>query len=262
MNIKKLLAVALAFAMLLSVPMTASAASPIDWDSVIDSIDWDPIYAEYPDFNWDDYGLRYDMSTGYVDLIKRENGKFEVLKADVYNYGPISWPEEKADAKEYDREAEAYALAIKATGIPQEAWQGAEEEGKSIGEYLNNLVITVPGLDEAVPVGQGGGVIIDGETTGATISIQKPLLAHVDSAKSMASTIGGKVLNVVSVKTSAVFGTATVNFYMPGVTADQNIQVYQYDAGQWTSVNVSEVREDHVVADLTSLGIIAFVEVQ
>ena len=36
---------------------------------------------------------------------------------------------------------------------------------------------------------------------------------------------------------SVYFDTATVNFYMPGVTAGQNIQVYQYDYtnGQWTA---------------------------
>ncbi len=59
------------------------------------------------------------------------------------------------------------------------------------------------------------------------------------------------------------FDTATVNFYMPGVTAGQNIQVYQYDYtnGQWTGVAVAEVREDHVVVDMTSLGVLAFIEV-
>lgn len=50
---------------------------------------------------------------------------------------------------------------------------------------------------------------------------------------------------------------------MPGVTAGQNIQVYQYDYinGQWTSVAVAEIREDHVVVDMTSLGVLAFIEV-
>ena len=50
---------------------------------------------------------------------------------------------------------------------------------------------------------------------------------------------------------------------MPGVTAGQNIQVYQYDYanGQWISVAVAEVREDHVVVDMTSLGVLAFFEV-
>ena len=50
---------------------------------------------------------------------------------------------------------------------------------------------------------------------------------------------------------------------MPGVKTGQNIQVYQYDytSGQWTGVAVAEVREDHVVVDMTSLGVLAFVEI-
>lgn len=161
-----------------------------------------------------------------------------------------------------DREAEAEALAIKATGIPQEAWFGAEEEGKSIGEYMSNSVLEVPGLDEVTPVGQGGNVIIDGKASNVTLSVQKPLLFHVNSAKTQAEAVSGKVLNVVDIKTSVSFGNATVNFYMPGVTADTKVQVYQYADKQWTSVGVAEVREDHVVVDMTRPGVLAFFEVQ
>lgn len=49
---------------------------------------------------------------------------------------------------------------------------------------------------------------------------------------------------------------------MPGVTAEQKIQVLQYVDKQWVNLNVAEVREDHVVVDMTSLGVTAFVEVQ
>jgi len=169
---------------------------------------------------------------------------------------------EESEAPEYDRAAEAHALAIKATGIPQEAWAGAEAEDKSIGEYMSNSVMEVPGLDEVTPVGQGGSVIIDGKASNVTLSVQKPLLAHVNAAKTQATTVGGKVLNVVNIKTTVSFGTATVNFYMPGVTAETNIQVYQYVDQQWVSVDVTEVREDHVVVDMTRPGVVAFFEVQ
>lgn len=161
-----------------------------------------------------------------------------------------------------DREAEAEALAIKATGIPQEAWFGAEEEGKSIGEYMSNSVLEVPGLDSVTPVGQGGNVIIDGKASNVTLSVQKPLLFHVNSAKTQAEAVSGKVLNVVDIKTTVSFENATVNFYMPGVTADTKVQVYQYADKQWTSVGVAEVREDHVVVDMTRPGVLAFFEVQ
>ena len=93
--------------------------------------------------------------------------------------------------------------------------------------------------------------------------LMKVLSGHTDSAKAQAASLGGTVLNVARIDASVYFDTATVNFYMPGVTAGQNIQVYQYDYtnGQWTGVAVAEVREDHVVVDMTSLGVLAFFEV-
>lgn len=162
----------------------------------------------------------------------------------------------------YDREAEAAELAIKATGIPREVWFGAEQEGKSVGEYISNSVMEVQGLDEVTPIGQGGNVIINGEMSNVTLSVQKPLLAHVNMAKSQAAALNGKVLNVVDIKASVPFETATVNFYMPGVTAEQKVQVYQYVDKQWVSVDVAEIREDHVVVDMTSVGVLAFIDVQ
>lgn len=163
----------------------------------------------------------------------------------------------------YDRASEAEALAIQATGIPMETTLAAAEENKSVGEYMNNAVVAAPGLSNAVPVSQGGNVIIDGVPTNQTFSVLKVLSGHTDAAKAQAAAIGGRVLNVARIDASVFFSTATVNFYMPGVTAGQNIQVYQYDyaSGQWTSVAVAEIREDHVVVDMTSLGVLAFIEV-
>ncbi|MCM1134416.1 MAG: hypothetical protein NC400_02470 [Clostridium sp.] len=158
--------------------------------------------------------------------------------------------------------AGAFAREVAATGVPYTAWCAAAEEGKSIEEYFSNSVMEVAGLDEVTPVGQGGGVVLDGKTSNVNFAIQKPALGYVDLAKAQAAAVGGTVLNVVNPTTTAVFETATVNFYMPGVTAEQNIQVYQYIDKQWVSLNVAEVRADHVVVDMTSLGTLAFVAVQ
>ena len=172
---------------------------------------------------------------------------------------------ESVDREEviYDRGSEAEALAIKATGIPMETTLAAVEENKSVGEYMNNAVVAAPGLENAVPVSQGGNVIINGQPSNQTFSVLKVLSGHTDAAKSWAASMGGRVLNVARIDASVYFDTATVNFYMPGVRAGQNIQVYQYDYanGQWTSVAVAEIREDHVVVDMTSLGVLAFIEV-
>ena len=162
---------------------------------------------------------------------------------------------------EYDADSEAYALEIQATGVSTQVFIAALEEGKTISEYISNSVMDVPGLDSVTPVGQGGKVILDGQASNVSFSVQKPLPAHVSSAKAQAAALGGKVLNVVNIQANVSFETASVNFYMPGVTTGQNIQVYQYANGQWISVNVSEVRDDHVVVDMTSLGVLAFIQI-
>lgn len=161
----------------------------------------------------------------------------------------------------YAKESEAKALAAKASGIPMATSIAAASEGKTVSEYTNNAVTEVPGLPEAAPLAQGGHVIINGAPSNQTFSVNKPYMAEVDSAKKQASSLGGTVLNVARINASVGnFNTATVNFYMPGVTAGNNIQVYQLVDGQWSSLNVAEVRADHVVVDMTSLGTIAFIE--
>lgn len=57
------------------------------------------------------------------------------------------------------------------------------------------------------------------------------------------------------------FSTARVNYYMKGVKAGQVVKVYQLVNGSWVELTVAEIREDHVVVDMTSFGTLAFVEV-
>ncbi|MCI9373011.1 MAG: hypothetical protein HFI52_06350 [Lachnospiraceae bacterium] len=189
----------------------------------------------------------------------------DVLDAYYAKFGGSSSSSCGSSAEEevFDRGSEAEALAIEATGIPMSTTLAAADENKSVGEYMNNAVVAAPGLDNAVPVSQGGNVIINGQPSNQTFSVLKVLSGHTESAKAQAASVGGKVLNVARIDASVYFDTATVNFYMPGVKTGQNIQVYQYDytSGQWTGVAVAEVREDHVVVDMTSLGVLAFVEI-
>ncbi len=181
----------------------------------------------------------------------------DVLDAYYAKFGGSSSSSCGSSAEEevFDRGSEAEALAIEATGIPMSTTLAAADENKSVGEYMNNAVVAAPGLDNAVPVSQGGNVIINGQPSNQTFSVLKVLSGHTESAKAQAASVGGKVLNVARIDASVYFDTATVNFYMPGVKTGQNIQVYQYD------VAVAEVREDHVVVDMTSLGVLAFVEI-
>lgn len=135
--------------------------------------------------------------------------------------------------------------------------------GKSVGEYTNNAVVEVPGLTETTPLGQGGHVIINGAPSNVTFFLTKPSEAAVTSAKSQAQTLGGKVLNVVGTTSQVIteFGTAQVNFYAKGIKAGQFVKVYQLINGEWVELEVSEIREDHVVVNMTSHGILAFIEV-
>ena len=158
--------------------------------------------------------------------------------------------------------AAASVPAIEATSVEAAVMDAAAAEGKTVGEYMNNVVVTVPGLENVMPVGQGGHVIINGAPSNQTFTVLKPTQANVRSAKAYAAALGGKVLNVVQVSASVKnFKTARVNFYTKGVTAGQNIMVIQMVNGRWSEIDVVEIREDHVVVDMTSLGTLAFLEI-
>lgn len=150
---------------------------------------------------------------------------------------------------------------VEASSVSEAVAAAAAAEGKTVGEYLNNAVTTVPGLDNVVPIGQGGHVIINGAPSNQVFSVLKPSRENVSSAKLFAAGLNGKVLNVVRISASINgFRTAQVNFYMKGVTAGQDIKVFQISNGRWLEVDVIEIRDDHVVVEMTSLGTLAFVE--
>ena len=136
----------------------------------------------------------------------------------------------------------------------------AMAEDKTVGEYMNNAVTRLPGLENVTPLGQGGHVIINGVPGNQTFSVFKPHYAYVNFAKTLAGGVGGRVLNVAEIKASVPFDTAIVNFYAEGVKAGQNIKVYQYRDEAWVEIEVTEIREDHVVVNMTSLGTLAFIE--
>ncbi|MCM1121708.1 MAG: hypothetical protein NC416_03905 [Eubacterium sp.] len=152
------------------------------------------------------------------------------------------------------------APTVAAGEAPAYVVAAAQAEGKTVGEYMNNAVVSVPGLENVTPLGQGGHVIINGAPSNQVFSVLKPAAASVASAKAFAASLGGRVMNVAQIKASVSgFNTATVNFYMKGVTAGQNIKVYQLVNGQWVELTVAEIRADHVVVDMTSLGTLAFI---
>lgn len=138
--------------------------------------------------------------------------------------------------------------------------QAAAQRGLSAGEYYNNAVSSAPGLTNALPVGQGGRILINGVPSNLTASLSRVSSGVVVSAQSQAASLGGRLLNVVDVKFPAAnFNTATVNFYVKGLADGTRIAARQYANGQWIEVDVAESRTDHVILILKGNGPVAFI---
>lgn len=133
--------------------------------------------------------------------------------------------------------------------------QDAKGKGKSADEYYNNAVVDTPGIENPVPVAQGGKLVVDGKTTNMTATIEKVSSVYVDSIRAARQ---GTVLNVVKVNYPAA--EAVITFYMPGVQAGDTIMASQYEGGLWTDVEVTEVRADHVTLSLKGNGVVAFLK--
>ena len=131
----------------------------------------------------------------------------------------------------------------------------ASQKSMSAGEFYNNAVVSTPGIENAVTVGQGGNLVVNGQVTNMSASISKVTnRAYVDSVRIEQE---GRVLNVVDVSYPAT--EATINFYMPGITGEENIVALQYNAGTWVNVEIAEVRADHVTLNMKGNGVVAFV---
>ncbi len=138
--------------------------------------------------------------------------------------------------------------------------QAAAERGLSAGEYYNNAVSSAPGLTNALPVGQGGGILINGVPSNLTATLSRVGSGVVGSAQTQAVLLGGRLLNVVGVKFPAAnFNAATVNFYVKGLANGTGIAARQYVGGQWIEVDVVESRMDHVILILKGNGPVAFI---
>ena len=60
----------------------------------------------------------------------------------------------------------------------------AAENNMSAGEFYNNAVVSTPGIENAVTVGQGGNLIVDGQVTNMSATITKVTnRAYVDSVR-------------------------------------------------------------------------------
>lgn len=139
--------------------------------------------------------------------------------------------------------------------------QAAAERGMTAGEYYNNAVVSTPGVESAMPVGQGGKIVINGVVTNLTATLAKVDKTTAAGANAQAAALGGRLLNVVKISfPGANYNTATINFYLKGLADGAKVAVKQLVNGVWIDVEVVEVRADHVVLNLTNMGAVAFVQ--
>lgn len=282
-KIRKYLAVALALGLMLS-GMTVLAAGSYGTDGVIHDFGNRHHYmgAEEPSasntpagqhpvagdtWHGEDGMYTFDgmvWKEGYFPEVYRSSSSSSSSSSKSLN------SEEKAEIAAAKEKEEAERKALEQAGREAVMLEAeADEEGfenaaqmqcakaadKTAGEYYNNAVLDTQGIEEATPVAQGGNLIVDGKVTNMTASISKAPVAFVDSVRADQE---GTVLNVVDVQFPAA--EAVINFYMPGVTEGANIAAVQYINGAWVDVNVKEVRVDHVILDLKSNGVVAFLE--
>ncbi len=111
-------------------------------------------------------------------------------------------------------------------------------------------------------VAQGGHVEINGGRSNVTFVVNAVSGGTLSSAGSLAGSVGGTLLNVVSTSSpGASFKTAKVNFYISGVSVGDNIAVYQLQGNKWVQLPTAEIRNDHVVVNMTRHGAVAFIRV-
>ena len=109
---------------------------------------------------------------------------------------------------------------------------------------------------------QGGKIEINGGRSNATFTITAPSATVVSSAANYAGKIGGTLLSCIATSSPGVnFKSAKVNFYVAGVQNGDTIAVYQKQGNSWVQLPVTEVRQDHVVVNMTKHGDLAFVRV-
>ena len=111
-------------------------------------------------------------------------------------------------------------------------------------------------------VAQGGHVQINGGKSNVTFTLSAPTSGVLSSANKYANSVGGTLLHCVTTSSPGVsFKTATVNFTVTGVYANDTIAVYQLQGKNWVQVMVTSITDNHVTVSLTQHGPLAFVRV-
>ena len=137
-------------------------------------------------------------SNYYYEIHLSTINKSEITKSESKSRKKDNSPA-KQTAEEAARAAEGRAelAAAISNGFADTAdYNAAKEANKSAGEYYNNAVTDTPGIENAIPVAQGGNLVVDGVVTGMTATISKVDGVSLDEISRVQP---GRILNVVSV---------------------------------------------------------------
>ena len=201
--------------------------------------------------------VQKDLSSKLADL-SNDNKALEQKKAELEN--------KKAQlTKQLEATNKSLSAAVTARDKYEEKYKNAtaapkRRETPSRAQALskNNAV----GDGNGGYIAQGGHVQINGGKSNVTFTLAEPTSGVLNSANKYADSVGGTLLHCVTTSSPGVsFKTATANFTVTGVYANDTIAVYQLQGKDWVQVMVSSVTDNHVTVNLTQHGPLAFVRV-
>ncbi len=193
-----------------------------------------------------------------LTALYNDNRALEQKKAELEN--------KKAQlTKQLEATNKSLSAAVSARDKYEEKYKNAtaapkrkETPSRAQGLSKNNAV----GNGNGGYVAQGGHVQINGGKSNVTFTLAAPTSGVLSSANKFANSVGGTLLHCVTTSSHGVsFKTATVNFTVTGVYANDTIAVYQLQGKNWVQVMVSSVTDNHVTVNLTQHGPLAFARV-
>lgn len=253
-KVKKLLAFTLAAGLMMS-SMTAFAAPYTGKDGTTGEVETgsnkDHYYGPEPNITTAVESWWTDRS-GTTYKWDRANSQWVLISSGSGSSGSshkTTAEKEAQEALEQKREAEEGGFGNVGNMLD------AGNRDMSSAEWNNNAVLNTPGMDLSLPVSVGqGSVVIGGEKTNITPTIEKADAAFVDSINREKD---GILLNLFHVSYPST-DDAEITFDLPGLNGGNNIVVYQYINGVWTEVEMKEVRDGHVTLHMQGDGVVAF----
>jgi hypothetical protein len=192
-------------------------------------------------------------------VIEDANNTNREMQKQINNYAKLA-SDQSAQISKLSKEASETSKKLEM--VANDRKNAAGRGGSSGNDVRNQALIRNNAVSYGGNiVGQGGHVEINGGKSNVTFIVGVPDGGTMTSATSLAANLKGSLLNCVTVTSTVAFKNAKVNFYVTGVTAGDNIAVYQVQNGKWVQLPTAEIRQDHVVVNMTRYGTLAFIRV-